>query len=491
MELTQEQKTKLLEKMYRDIEYFAKVCVPHHVTSETPDFHREVFSLLNDDTVRKKAVIAPREHAKSTIANLIFLLHRVLFRREKFVVIVSESFGQSVLFLDAVKRELEVNETIKYLFGDLKSDKWAEADIVTATDIRITCKGSGQRMRGLKYRQYRPTLVILDDFESEANTETQDQRDKLFRWINGAVLPGLDRNGRILLIGTIVHNDSYLNHIRKLGKATGWKVLYFQAEITDENDNPKALWEQRIPLKELHEKKAEYAAQGLLDLYYMEYMNIAQDPEGQPFTQDMIQYYTGTVERNDQGWWIRTDSKDGPEYEPVNLYIGLDPSLGKSKGDWTVFVVIAINATGKIYVISVERLRINPVEIVEKMFDYGRRYPGVLQVVETVAYQESLIHFARDRMRKENFHIPIKEVKPRMRKSERLLKMQPYFASLRVKLRREHTALITELLEFPKGANDDTLDALWNSLEYTSEATSRKHQKNFKKRKRYYNWASL
>jgi len=483
--LTEAQKVKLLKRMYNDIEYFSRVVVPHHVTSMTPDFHKEIFRLLNDDKKKKKAVIAPREHAKSTIANLIFLLHRVLFQREKFVVIVSESFGQSVLFLDAIKRELEVNETIKLLFGDLKSDKWSESDIVTATDIRITCRGSGQRMRGMKYRQHRPTLVILDDFESEQNTETQEQRDKLFRWINGVVLPGLDRNGSILLIGTIVHNDSYLNHIKKIGPQTGWEVLYYQAEAYPEEE--KGLWEERISWKELQQKKAEYASQGLIDLYWMEYMNVAQDPEGKPFTQEMIQYFTGTLERNDQGWWIRTDDT----YEPVNVYIGIDPSLGKSKGDWTVICTVAIGESGNIYVYRIDRVRVNPVEIVDLMFDHARIFPQVLQIIETTAFQESLVHFARERMRNNQTFIPIKEVKPRIRKSDRLLKLQPYFASKKVYLRREHTALIQELLEFPKGAHDDTLDALWNAIEYKTEAEQRKFIKGFKKkrRKEYNAWA--
>jgi predicted phage terminase large subunit-like protein len=486
MKITEVQKMELLKKMHNDIEYFAKVVVPHHVTSATPEFHREIFKLLNNDKNKKMAVIAPREHAKSTISNLIFLLHRVLFRKEKFCVIVSESFGQSVLFLDAIKRELEVNETIKVLFGNLQSEKWSESDIVTSTDIRITCRGSGQRMRGMKYRQYRPTLVILDDFESEANTETQEQRNKLFRWINGVVLPGLDRDGRILLIGTIVHNDSYLNHIRKIGPTTGWKVLYYQAELNPEIK--EALWEERISWEELQNKKAEYAAQGLIDLYWMEYMNIAQDPEGRPFTQDMIQYYTGTLERNDQGWWIRTDDT----YEPVNVYMGLDPSLGKANGDFTVFVVTAITQNGDIYVYRIDRDRINPVEIVDKMFDHNKMFPGVLQVVETTAFQESLVHFAREKMRASKQFIPIKEVKPRMRKSDRLLKLQPYFASKKVYLRREHSALIGELLEFPKGSNDDVMDALWNSLEFKTNADNRKFKKGFKKlTQRKYNWASL
>jgi hypothetical protein len=149
--------------MYLDIELFAQVLLSHHCTDKTPDFHREIFRLLEDDTIKQKAIIAPRGHSKSTIASLIYPLYRIVFQKERFIVIVSESYQQSVLFLDAIKRELEENEKLKFFFGDLRSDKWAEGDIVTATNIRIIAKGSGQKMRGLKFRQWRPTMIVLDD----------------------------------------------------------------------------------------------------------------------------------------------------------------------------------------------------------------------------------------------------------------------------------------------------------------------------------------
>ena len=78
MNFTKDQIQKIFNECHKDIIKFSKVFLSHHVTDETPEFHKEIFDLLSDDSVQKKAVIAPREHAKSTIANLIFLFVNAL-----------------------------------------------------------------------------------------------------------------------------------------------------------------------------------------------------------------------------------------------------------------------------------------------------------------------------------------------------------------------------------------------------------------------------
>jgi len=459
------EKKSYTEKMFLDMHLFAKVILSHHMSDETPTFHHKIYRLLDSNKTQRKAVIAPRGHSKSTISSLIYPLWNIVFKRKNFIIIVSESYAQSVLFLDAIKRELEENEKLRYFFGNLVGvSKWSENSIVTSSGIMVVAKGSGQRMRGLKYKQYRPDLVVLDDFESEDNTATPESRKALFRWINGAVLPGIDPHvGEIVLIGTIVHNDSYLENIHKIGNKTGWKVLYFQAM---DEDKQTTLWPTRFSFEKLEEIKLQYASQGLLDMFYMEYQNIAQDPEGRPFTEDMLQYYVGSIFNEEKKYFLRLE--DG-NVESVNLYCGVDPAMGKDKGDWTVIMITAITQDGKVYLIEYDRAKTKPVDLINKLFDYFIKYNKNLTfIIETIAYQEALVDFARDYGRRKGYYLPILEVKPRNSKSERLLMLQPYFADKRVFMRTYHQEFVEELMTFPKGKHDDTLDAFWNTLQFTS-----------------------
>lgn len=488
MEINNETKKAYLKKMYLDMHLFAKIVLDHHMSDTTPPFHSEIYSLLGKKDILRKAIVAPRGHSKSTLVSLIYPLWNILFQKKHFIVIVSESYSQSVLFLDAIKRELEENPKIKYFFGDIVgTDKWSENAIVTSTGVMVIAKGSGQRMRGLKYKQYRPDLVILDDFESEANTYTAESRTALFRWVNGAVLPGIEpHTGEIVLVGTIVHNDAYLENIRKNGKASGWVVLYYQA--LDE-ERKTTLWPERFSYERLIQIRNQYASQGLLDMFYMEYQNIAQDPSGRPFTEDMIQYYNGSVFRENNKWYLRLE--DG-SVEGVNLYCGVDPAMGKVNGDYTVIAVIAVDKDKNIYLIELDRGKTKPVELIDKIFKIYLKYEKSLSIViETIAYQESLIDFMRDRSKRDGVYIPVLEVKPRTSKSERLLKLQPYFADKRVFVRRYHDSFVEELLTFPKGSHDDTLDAFWNAMQYVSTATHSFSKVKKVVKKKIYDWMAL
>ncbi len=151
----------------------------------------------------------------------------------------------------------------------------------------VMCKclirGTGQKVRGLKYGAYRPTLTIIDDGEGESNSTTPTARDKFRRWLNAAVIPG-SGDAKLVFIGTIVDTDAYLNRIAgplaydKEGnyKVKGWKSLFFQAvpqdlphgkfgtsgnEFTDKKGNVKVLWPDRRPYSWLMGEKEPMKAE--------------------------------------------------------------------------------------------------------------------------------------------------------------------------------------------------------------------------------------
>jgi len=225
-------------------------------------------------------------------------------------------------------------------------------------------------------------------------------------------------------------------------------------------------------------------------LYYMEYMNVASAPEGRPFQSDMMKYHDGVVTIDNGEFWLRLED----EYIPINIYIGVDPSLGKTRGDFTGIVVTALDEKGRAFILEAHAIKVSPDILLDKIFEFNAKYSGkAIFIIETTAYQESLIHFARVKMRETGHFVPIREVKPRDRKSQRILSLQPHFASKRVFVRRHFTELISQLLECPKSAHDDLLDALWNTFAFATNASKR--QKQGKGRRRLtikkYDWAIL
>ena len=224
--MNNKEKQELLKRMYIDPFFFAKFIfgdknypMNYHVRDKSPDFHKEIFNnLLHLSSGEKIAIIAPRGHAKSTLCSLIYPLHRILFGEERFILLISESEMQSKYLLESIGDEIEYNEKLQYFFGNRIGDVWGkeEKEVITGFNqdgsptgvCKIMVRGTGQKVRGLKFGAYRPTLTIIDDGEGDGNAATISQRDKFRRWIDTAVVPGSD-DGKIVFVGTIIDEDAY------------------------------------------------------------------------------------------------------------------------------------------------------------------------------------------------------------------------------------------------------------------------------------------
>ena len=107
---------KALEKLYRNMALFAKVCFPTAIRKTSPAFHHELYSALMDGKKRRVLGAAPRGTAKSTVFSLILPMHQIAFKKsneEVFVVIISESQSQSINFLSRIKYHLTHTKEFK------------------------------------------------------------------------------------------------------------------------------------------------------------------------------------------------------------------------------------------------------------------------------------------------------------------------------------------------------------------------------------------
>ena len=84
--------------------------------ADNAEFHREIWQLICSDST-KVAIAAPRNHAKSTVVTHAYVLASVLFREQSYVIIASDTVGQSVQFLGDIKKELMENDDLRNLFG--------------------------------------------------------------------------------------------------------------------------------------------------------------------------------------------------------------------------------------------------------------------------------------------------------------------------------------------------------------------------------------
>lgn len=129
----------------------------------TPDLHREGWGLYCS-AAKLAAIAAPREHAKSTAFTHDYTLANVLFRQEDYVILVSANEEMAIEHLSDIAKELRDNEDLIKEFRIKRFVVDAKTDIIVEMDdghqFRIIARGSGQKMRGRKWRGKRPGLIV-------------------------------------------------------------------------------------------------------------------------------------------------------------------------------------------------------------------------------------------------------------------------------------------------------------------------------------------
>jgi hypothetical protein len=228
------------------------------------------------------ALASPRGHGKSTIASVFYPLWLALFEKRKDITIISASEGLAIEWLRKIKRELEINRRIIAFFGELKSDKWSEGQIIlkNSTRVNIRARGAGGQIRG-----FRPDVLICDDLETNESVESEEQRKKLKDWIFKDCLNTLMPEGQFIIIGTIIHPLSVLSDL--LVADNGWFSKKYQAYKDGKQEKGNELWGELWSHERLQQRKREIGSWA----FASEYMNNPISDETVPIKEDQIRYW--------------------------------------------------------------------------------------------------------------------------------------------------------------------------------------------------------
>lgn len=172
-----------------DIERFARTYLPHMMESRTPEWHFQLDRLIErmySENRQGVVVAAPRGFGKSTRLGQFRVLHSALYRRHRFILVISSTDAQAEMLLRPIKQELETSPLIRQDFGNLVGSDyeppqtwnsttltlaWPDTSRPAKKTVRnehpylkdatmIASRGVGGALRGLRFQQYRPDLVI-------------------------------------------------------------------------------------------------------------------------------------------------------------------------------------------------------------------------------------------------------------------------------------------------------------------------------------------
>lgn len=434
----------------------------------TPKCHLEWWDLCCSEE-KNIAIAAPRKHAKSTAITFSYVLAAVLFREYKFVIICSDTETQASLFLGDIKQELLENDDLITLFGIKEFIKLSETDIIVEMNdgykFRIMAKGAEQKLRGLKWANQRPDLIICDDMENDEAIMNAERREKFRRWFFGALRPARASGGKIIIVGTILHMDSLLE--RLMQPQAGFKLIYEDLKSYPSQKKPiwksvkyKAhnedfshiLWPEQWPKEALIAERQSMLDQGLSDVYSREYLNYPIDESTAYFKRDDFMPLT----------------QDDLESRVV-YYSAVDFAISTAeRSDYTVIATVGVTPSGDILVVDIRRGRWDANEIIENIFFVHRKYKPDLFVVEQGAIEKALGPFLRKEMMVRGTYINLYPMVPTKDKQSRARSLQARMRYGGIRFDKEKTwymALEDEMVRFPRDRHDDQVDALsWIGL---------------------------
>lgn len=470
---------------------FGKTYFPEYFTLRVPEVHTEIYNDLESMVQETRdtgvghhyAVALPRGCAKSTILDFLFPLYCICFGLKKYILIISASQDLANTFLGTIKDELEFNARLIEDFGCLKGDIWNAENFSTANNVKVQALGSGSKVRGLRNKESRPDLIIMDDLENDEGIRSPEQRKKLDDWFFKAVSKLGDKGTDFIFLGTVLHYDSLL--VKVLNNAAYTSKKY--SAVINWSSNPElwAEWEKIltnmededrvIHAREYFEERQKEMLAGTKVLWedkysYYDLMFMKVTEGDASFNTEMQNNPINPEDAIFSRSWFKFFKLDDikHEFKYMELYGAVDASMGKKNtSDYSAIVILGRSRrTGQMYVLEANIKRRHPDKIIDdiaEIVDYwqtliGKRFMAF--GVEDIAFQSFFKDTLKARLMQKSVYLNIVGVTNTQDKQLRIERLQPDVKNGYIWFQEDQYLLLEQLEFFPLAPHDDGPDAL-------------------------------
>lgn len=434
--------------------------------------HKELCFFIDQDKKRKKLVLIPRGHLKSTIITIGRSLQAICANPNVRILIGNATYALACSFLTEIKRHLKFNEKIKLMWGDLSAnaEKWSEnqisidrgSDITGKKEPTVTAMGVESNLTSQHY-----DIIILDDLVNKDYVNSADQILKTVDFYKEC-LNLLEPGGELILVGTRWDDKDLYGWIMDPdNQAIGDFEVFLREAFSGslDGDDFVALYPEKFSQKYLQNLRAQQGPY----VFANQYQNRPISKEDADFKEEWFHEYDPT------------DVKG----RPLNIFTMVDPAISLEKdADFTAMITVGVDDLSDVYILDIQRGKWTPQEVITRIFDIARMYHPLKIGIEDVAFQRSLQYSIHEEMKTRDEYLPIFPIRPQNRtKDQRIRGLQPLYANGKIKHNPglEHMkAFEDELLRFPRGKHDDMIDACSYLLDMMFPAKRKvgEHRKN-------------
>lgn len=413
--------------------------------------HDELEVMLNSPS-KRKLILVPRGHLKTAIVTKAYTIQKLLKNPDSRILIANQVWDKAREMLYEIKDYLTTKSELPLLFGNFVSERWNQDELVirqrkkalSAPSVGTT--GVEAEMTSTHY-----DVIIGDDLQGLQNCQTPEQRQKVKRFYR-SLLDLLEPGGELIIVGTRWHQDDLYQEILDNERD------FYDVTVRKAVEDGKIIFPKKFSFKMDSESKSwvhdptgmsfdyiNYLKKSKGAEYFAQYENNPIDEEHQLFKKGMFKY------------WGK---------KPEGLYVGMAVDFAISEArqaDYTAIVVLGMDKDWNLYVLDYMRGHWSPSDIVRNIFDMQSRWKPFVVGMEVNGFQRTLKTAVEEEMRKRRQYFGITEIRngPEASKETRIKSLEPFYRSGSV----YHAAwmqdkeLEQELMAFPKGKNDDLIDA--------------------------------
>ena len=452
----------------------------------------------------REAFAAPRGSAKTTLISLILAIHKVCYG-EEFLVILSSKDEFANDKVKDIFNELKENELLKKVFKVRLKIKTSQTDYLVETlggKSRIKGQGIASQIRGIKFKEKRPTSFILDDIEHSDRVWSEAQREKSLKHFLADVTKAGDELTSIHFIGTILHRDSILSKLiynpaykTRIYKSIEayptrqdlweeWKKIYLNLGDDERIEKADAFYSQN---KALMDEGSRVFWKEKEDLLYLQkekleigHRAFQSEKQNEPLSGEDVLFshlnHFDVVTRDGVTGFLIEKYGEFIPIKDMEVYMSLDPAHGQSKtsssrqGDFTSFVIAYKDPRERLFIFQDFTERIPPSRQIKRLFDLHSRFNfkkiGVEINLFRETFRESIKREKEDREKALGYELsplPIEEIENCGKNKEmRIHGIEAQVNSGKVLFNKKGLSqeAKNELTDYPNTVNDDFLDAL-------------------------------
>jgi hypothetical protein len=356
-------------------------------------------------------------------------------------IIIGAKKDLAAELLTSIKVELDQNDELREVYGDVRGATWAENKITLKNGHCIQAIGRGQSLRGTKHLDWRPDLIIVNDFELDEEMLDAEGRRKILRWFLRVLLPACDRHRRRFRIYDTIRDAE---SVPLMLMREDWPTRMIPITTIGADDQETSSWpgHPSLTMEWIEYERELYARFGASDIWEREYMM-------NPGAQSDRQLQPARIEPRTRVWEA--------------VYCMLDParttgprSAGTGGAVWSW-------VQRRLHVWECWSRPLMPDEVVAQAFDWFDRYSPVWIGIEKNGLEEWLSQPIRHQQIERGRVIPYRAIAAPRDKLSFIRSLAPYLKE--GSWQEDFPDLKREIGAFSPSSKKDALNALAYSIQ--------------------------